>query len=250
MKPPPMESVLAGVGNSQSGKVDKSQKGPQGTTNDIIGTLARLALAHDRQLQELADRSTFIVAVKKLEDKKYVASFLEKWQKAKPSETGKPHPFGCSQRATVFTSLIKLFSDNLSKVEAAGTENEEKSAANRAAGEAFKHLQTLTIPDIVQSVFRLKPKYPKYLEEDNRAWIWLLVIGVAAPAHFREAMVTLGNFHCTFEKNLVMAPSRSQDGPLAKDLAKWIKAHPTRKPEGDASTEAEEQGGGKRKKQG
>ena len=53
------------------------------TTDDLIATLTRLAISHDRQLQTLEDRHTVIKLIFGQEEKVKVTGIRDKWQKQK-----------------------------------------------------------------------------------------------------------------------------------------------------------------------
>ena len=73
----------------------------QRKSDDVLQLLAKLAIKHDRQIQEVADRSTFAVVAQDKDIKKALLDERKKWTDAMPRERGVPHPCGHSQRTVV-----------------------------------------------------------------------------------------------------------------------------------------------------
>ena len=76
-------------------------------TEQITLALARLALAHERSIQDLEHRITCIIVVRALADKQEIETIRKNWkEKLDPDKKG--HPWGCSQRALVFAKILEL----------------------------------------------------------------------------------------------------------------------------------------------
>ena len=104
--------------------------------------------------------------------------------------------------------------------------------------------------DVDQNIFRLKPRYQTPHQDAARAWTWLLVVGVAASVAFREAIALLARFDVKF-KGLVLAPARTEDGPIIKEIEKWLRnGRSDRGAEGDgeAGMDEEETARGRRRR--
>ncbi|CAK0895742.1 unnamed protein product [Prorocentrum cordatum] len=201
----------AAAGGAQGAKPQGKEKGKgQGGMTRLIG---RMVLSHERQIAELADRSTVALLLETGGLKAAIAGERAKWQEAYAAVDKKgPHPCGHSQRVVVWARFIRTLIDSAT----------ETTKADKAAMDAMEYRSKLDPAVVAKSVFRLKPKHKTYLEEDGRAWVWFLVIGVAAPVAFRDTIYELTRFEVKYD-GLSVRQGKTQDGPLAKELAAWLK---------------------------
>ena len=71
-------------------------------------------------------------------------------------------------------------------------------------------------------VFRLRPKYPNQVEQDDKPWVWTLVLAQSASPQAVRDVETAASFAAK-PSVLKMQPQISQDGPLVKQLIAQIK---------------------------
>ena len=96
------------------------------------------------------------------------------------------------------------------------------------AGTALQFLKSMSPAVVEHSIFRLKPKFNEPHADEQRPWVWLFSVGIAAPQQFGEALAYLTAYD-TKLSNCAVAPSKTQDGPiidsiqggLSRDPAKW-----------------------------
>jgi hypothetical protein len=86
-------------------------------------------------------------------------------------------------------------------------------------------LAKMEVPSLEKSIFKFQPKHNSFLEDETRAWAWYLVLGPTADQQFKDAIFTVAQFGVNFTNSMVVCPAKSQDGPLAKEVAKWITAN-------------------------
>jgi hypothetical protein len=213
-----MDRVLAAA-NASSAAPAAASKGGSGfdekrQSPSIVKALVLLAVRHDRALAELADRSSYVLIIRSPEAKKALLDQREIWRKAKPKEAGVPHPCGFSQRVVLWARICQMLQDGLEGEAAAVTHKQCIACAELKAME----------PDSVShSVFRLRPKHDMPHKDDDRAWVWQIVVGITASQNFRDLLAYVSAFDCKF-KGVVVAPAKTEDGPLVKELLKWLKA--------------------------
>ena len=185
----------------------------QRRSDDVLQLLAKLAIKHDRQIQEVADRSTFAVVAQDKDIKKALLNERKKWTDAMPKERGVPHPCGHSQRTVVWARMVATLQAQA---------DQPSFQANPEAKKALEYLIKMEPKMVDKNIFRLKPKYAQPHVDEDRAWVGDIVVGVAAENQFREALFEISGFDVRF-KGIKVAPARTEDGPLVRELEKWIK---------------------------
>jgi hypothetical protein len=234
-----MEALLAlaapppALADGSGGRVPQRAAVPgNGRVDEIVRMLAQLAVTHDRKIAELADRSTMVWIVKEPEMKDAVLAAQKRWQDGVPKERGTPHPMGCSQRTLIYALLLSEAKKRLDM---------PAGAPATRAGQAVQALLDLQKEVVEASVFRLKPKHKSPVLD--KPWVWIMVVGVGAPPAFREALSALSEFDTKF-KGLVVAPQRTEDGFITKELSKWLQQRGGPRRERRVEEEAAEAGGG------
>jgi len=201
-------AAAAGRGGGRGGGDGGKGKG-QG--KGIMKILGQLVLSHERQIADLADRSTVALLLNKAEFKKSVADERKSWHDAYVDKTA-GHPCGHSQRVVVWARFLDILKKSTT----------DATKADAKATQALEFLTALQPGEAETSIFRLKPKHATYLEDEGRAWVRFLVIGVGASDKFRAAMLELMRFEIKFD-GCSVRQGRTQDGPLAKELSKWLR---------------------------
>ena len=100
---------------------------------------------------------------------------------------------------------------------------------------------TLTPAVVEHSIFRLKLKFNEPHADEQRPWVWLLSVGIAAPQQFREALACLAAYDTKFS-NCAVAPSKTQGGPIIDSIQGWLKQGSG---EVDAKSKRARRGGGR-----
>ena len=77
---------LALAGNLNDVHMAETQVSGIKATDDLIATLTRLAISHDRQLQTLEDRHTIIVLIYGQQEKAKVRGIRDEWQRQPTKE--------------------------------------------------------------------------------------------------------------------------------------------------------------------
>ena len=184
-----METLLARNGSSQASQAMATTGGEQrqrsSQSQDIVSLLARLAVRHDRQIGELTDQSAFAIIIREKTFKDAVLAERRQWQQQRPSEASPPHPSGSSQRVVVWARMLVQLEAGL----------EQKTGHPQTASQFPKSMS----PTVVEhSIFRLKPKFNEPHADEQRPWVWLLSVGIAAPQQFREALACLAAYDTKF----------------------------------------------------
>ena len=96
---------LAPAGNLNDTLPAETQVPGIKATDDLITTLTRLAISHDRQLQTLEDRHTVIALIYGQQEKAKVRGIRDEWQRQKPN-SGALHPSGASQRSVIWSQIF------------------------------------------------------------------------------------------------------------------------------------------------
>ncbi|CAK0788198.1 unnamed protein product [Prorocentrum cordatum] len=189
------------------------QARPGARPGGVQRAMAQLLVAHDRAIAELADRSTIAVVLKDPAVKDQVVKQRKEWRDAKPSD-GSPHPAGCSQRVILFARMVVTMKDTY-KQKGDGSQHDARVKT------ALDYLNNMDGPAIERSVFRLKPKHLDPHADPTRPWVWYLVVAMAAPQEFRDALVIAAAYETKYD-NLTVAPAKTEDGPLVKYLVDWL----------------------------
>ncbi len=169
---PPFKNVICGymsaaLVNAFMTSASSSHK----ATDDLITTLTRLAISHDRQLQTLEGRHTIIILIYGQEETAKVKNIRDEWQKQKP-EKGSAHPSGASQRSVVWAQLMNILQGQcrelITKAPTYGilaVRHGEPSVKPGASGydislevlqqcvEAIDRLASIPIPEVEKMVF-------------------------------------------------------------------------------------------------
>jgi hypothetical protein len=190
------EAALAALDASMSvasqGKGGKGRKGggsrrredPDNSMEAFMGTLAKLAISHEYAIIELKDINGFVFLVYEKEVTRESQARREQWRKPKP-ESG-PHPCGLSLRGIMRAVLMKAMNASYVALE----EHPEKAAVEKA----LDYLMKCAGKEAEKIAFRLRPKYPKPLEDPQRPWVWELVLSREAPQEAVEALFALSRF--------------------------------------------------------
>ena len=88
--------------------------------------------------------------------------------------------------------------------------------------EAINRLAALPIPEVERIVFRLRPKHPNPMNEDDKPWVWTLVLAHSASSQTIRDVETAASYAAE-PSEIKMQPQLSQDGPLVKQLVAHIK---------------------------
>lgn len=196
----------AGAISSQGGGGGKGQQ-------PIVNLLARLAVAHDRSIQELFDCHCLALIVNGQDAQSQLLAARDQWRTQRPEVQGQPHPCGSSQRVIMYAVLLLQIKAAIEKLPA----GEQKTAAMSAVGK----LNVLQGPDIEANVFRLKPRHDTPHAEGNRAWVWFLMFSSFANQEFKDGWRTLCAYDLKLD-SINVAPARSQDGPITKQIVEWL----------------------------
>ena len=76
--------------------------------------------------------------------------------------------------------------------------------------------------DVDQCVFRYKSPHATPHQDAKRPWIWQMVVACTATEKFRLAINAISQFEAKFP-GITVAPQKTEDGPLAKDIGAWLK---------------------------
>ena len=227
-----MEALLARNGSSQASQSMVTAGGEQrqrsSQPQDIVSLFARLAVRHDRQIGELTDQSAFAIIIREKTFKDAVLAERRQWQQQRPSEASSPHPSCSSQRVVVWARMLVQLQAGL----------EQKAGHPQTA---LQFLKSMSPAVVEHSIFRLKPKFNEPHADEQRPWVWLLSVGIAASQQFREALASLAAYDTKFS-NCAVAPSKSQNGSIIDAIQGWLKKGPG---ETDTKSKRARRGGGR-----
>ena len=207
--------------------------------DDLITTLTRLAISHDRQLQTLEDRHTVIALIYGQQEKAKVRGIRDEWQRQKP-DRGALHPSGASQH---YCELIKKAATDGPPAVRYGEPRVLQGSpgfdiafeALSQCSEAIIRLAAIPIPEVERIVFRLRPKHPNPRNEDDKPWVWTLVLAQSASSQtIRD--VEIAASYAAKPSAIKLQPQLSQDGPLVKQLVAHIKGKGKGKGKGKSKT--------------
>ena len=234
--------------------------GSKGETQ-IVALMAKLLVSHERQIEDLQDRCSYVFIMRDAEIKRLVLAERQKWVDAAPEDRKVPHPSGASRRVMVWARLI------IELGKAAKKQKEKEEAAAKAAGkteetscalkwattmEAITHLESLGGDIIETAVFRLQAVHREPHTDETRPWIWKMVLSAAADPKFVTAIAHLAKFDVKIE-GIQVAPSNTKDGPIATAIGDWLKASGHNKGKGRGrgrkGGSTDEGGSGKRQRQ-
>ena len=156
-----------------------------------------------------------------------VRGIRDEWQRQKPGR-GALHPSGASQRSVIWSQILvilqqhycelitKAATDGLPAVRYGEPRVQQGSPGFDIAFEALSRcskaiirLAAIPVPEVERIVFRLWPKHPNPRNEDDKPWVWTLVLAQSASSQKPSA--------------IKLQPQLSQDGPLVKQLVAHIK---------------------------
>ena len=234
------------------GKFERYASGRDTSTRPTITTLTRLAISHDRQLQTLEDRHTVIALIYGQQEKAKVRGIRDEWQRQKPDKEAL-HPSGASQRSVIWSQILVILQKHHRElITKAATDGlpavryEELRVQQGAPGfdiafealsqcsEAINRLAALPIPEVEKVVFRLWPKHPNPRDDDDKPWVWTLVLAQSASSQTIRDVETAAS-HAAKPSAIKLQPQLSQDGPSCKTAC--------------CTHERQRQGQGERKKQ-
>ena len=230
---------LAPAGNLNDTLSAETQVPGIKATDDLITTLTSLVISHDRQLQTLEDRHTVIALIYGQQEKAKVRDIRDEWQRQKPGR-GALHPSGASQRSVIWSQILvilqqhycelikKAATDGLPAVRYGEPRVQQGSPGFDIAFEALScseaiiRLAAIPIPEVERIVFRLRPKHPNPRNEDDKPWVWTLVLAQSASSQtIRD--VEIAASYAAKPSAIKLQPQLSQDGPLVKQLVAHIK---------------------------
>eukprot|EP00972_Heterocapsa_arctica_P059827 8824455-Heterocapsa_arctica.AAC.1 len=168
-----------------------------------------LVLAHDRELQCLRDRVSWLAILKDRAVIDDVLALRERWRELEDvRRAGAPavgrwpgHPLG-SLRAIIFAAVA----------EAVAAEPGE-DAANLASKQAARVVGALGAAAIEECIFRLRPRHAE--PADGKPWTWEITLAQGCTADLRTALSRMAEGGGL---RVRMAPMRSVDGPLSVQL--------------------------------
>ena len=214
----------AGGRGHAGGKGGKGGGGKGG--RDILKAVVPIVRSLERRVGALEDRASVAIIINGEREKEQIVQIREAWrskekerrgqlQKAK-EEAGEDqakqdsiifpdHPSGGPLRAVVLGAIIQMATQALP----ADAPGKEKLAAARA----------LAVDALGKLVFRAQPRHNKPMPK--RPWVWVFLFGETATAAEREVILDL-----KFAKSpdIRFATAHSQDGPLCKQLTKWMES--------------------------
>jgi hypothetical protein len=179
----------------------------------VVAALARLALQHERDIQDVKDLHDYIILVRGQDLKQRLDQAKQQWTQDKP-EAG-PHPKG-SQRALLFAVI------------GVGLHRLLTQAADVPGPvmQAMQFLITQGAEQLDRNIFRLQSRHRTPV--DDMPWVWQLTVSPNSSADFREAIYLLTHCHQLHsilkEAAVEMQPPRSgpRSGPLVQQLQAFL----------------------------
>jgi len=211
-------------GVTATSKVDSS-------IGELLNTVIRLLLLHDRSIQALEDRTSVSLIVRDNAVKTNIVEARKKWHavrpirpkdgntEAMPGREAMVHPMKCSLKSLVHAVLIVA-------IQAATAARTDPGADQ--ARKCADWLATLDAATVDKYTFRLKPRHKDPHENGESPWVWSLMFAAGAPTDFIQAWLTLAQG--ALEQSVTGAepppdsiavavrPSRSKDMKLAQML--------------------------------
>ena len=187
---------------------------PPRTLEDVVLLLGRLAITHDRELQDVKDMVDFVVVIRAEEINHSTRAIRAHWQTQRPAEG--PHPLG-SQRSVVFASLCDAVRQAVSGE--ALTDQNIRTKIHEAVAELMQSTTQRVDACIQRMTCRFKEPAP------GKPWIWTLRMSLHADEKFSVAVRTLADFSVSEAmrpKGISIQPSRNKDGPTVKALEAWV----------------------------
>lgn len=236
-----MEYLAAARAAAGSGQVAKAPggkgkgKGKGSDDKALLKALKSLAIVHERSINTLLDRSTFVVVVKNEAVKKDLYELRTIWrteEKKRKADRPKPpaaaggegpaameadeggaavagapqpagpppemakHPMG-SQRSLLHKLIFE-------KMEGLASQEFKATA---------KELASMAPANVDQAVFRLKPRHDD--PKEGSAWVWSILLSETPEPGYRERLVRLAGFRST---EMFVSAQHSADGPIVKWL--------------------------------
>ena len=234
---------LAPAGNLNDTLPAETQVPGIKATDDLITTLTRLAISHDRQLQTLEDRHTVIAVIYGQQEKAKVRGIRDEWQRQKTRQRSIASPQILVILQQHYHEVItKAATDGLPAVRYGEPRVQQGSPgfdiafeALSQCSEAIIRLAALPIPEVERIVFRLRPKHPNPRNEDNKPWVWTLVLAQSASSQtIRD--VEIAASYAAKPSAIKLQPQLNQDFPLVKQLFAHIKGKGKGKGKGKSKT--------------
>ena len=226
------EEEWSAEGNwAEKGKGKGKNKGKgkqQGTMEEIVDSMRRLLVVHERKIGGIWARSSFTIVLRSQTAQDTIWNERDKWRTADLKEREawqadeKPnqpvffeHSLG-PQRTLMFAIMLdQLKSD----IEASAHEDKARIAL------LVNQLLSLDAGDLTATVFRLKPRYEDPLT-DGSPWVWQLCLEDGTASEVLKNLKTIARDYKG--DGLSLMNTRHIDGPMAK----WLAALPSPKGKG------------------
>lgn len=227
---------------------------------ELLDTVIRLLLLHDRSIQALEDRTSVSLIVRDNAVKNSIVDARSKWQAVRPTRStddsteatpGREalvHPMKCSLKSLVHAILIVAIQTATAARTDPGKEHAKK---------CVDWLASLDAATVDKYVFRLKPRHKDPHQNGKSPWVWSLMFAAVAPPDFIQAWLTLaqGALEQGFTGEeppadsvaVAVRPAKSKDMKLAQILRSHLSTASMKVDEDDDMESADGKGTNGRK---
>jgi hypothetical protein len=197
----------------------------KGAHEILLSAVIPLLTAHERAINDLLDRSSFVCVLKDETLKTGTETVRKHWKSESPKDpvpaaaaaasgdqpgamqvdkpAREPHPLG-SQRSV----LHRLFFEMLLA----------EAAPEHPSRVALEFLSKLDAAQVDAAIFRLKPRHQTLRE--GMPWAWAFLLKEEASEQYRAALTQA---KAVRSSKIFVAPQHSHDGPLVKFLLDFKK---------------------------
>eukprot|EP00933_Yihiella_yeosuensis_P039448 TRINITY_DN3346_c2_g1_i1.p1 TRINITY_DN3346_c2_g1~~TRINITY_DN3346_c2_g1_i1.p1 ORF type:complete len:254 (-),score=59.01 TRINITY_DN3346_c2_g1_i1:448-1209(-) len=210
--------VAAGVQQNGASASQSSITASSSTDGQLVQSLARLVVAHDRQIQALEDRHTFVLLLYDPELKSATQVLRDAWraadQKRRNSDGGESQgdaALKCSQRSLVLASVM------------AGIKEKFSTSADSPAKAAAGQLAAMTASQLDLAVFRCKPKHDQPLNDNARPWVWQIIPADNVEGQGLRSLFNTISRDPALKDFVHITPQHSTDGNLCAKIQAMIK---------------------------